>query len=228
MRETEKILIIDTETANSVEDGLCYDIGFIIADRHGRIYETRSYCIYDIFVLEADLMKTAYYANKLPLYYEGLDNGTYTLATLFKVRREIADLMTAYKVRKVFAYNCFFDKTMLNKTTRYISKSACRFFFPYGTEFHDIWNFACSTICQTKSYKVFCEKNDYISNRGRNYKATAETVYQYLNGTPDFTERHQGLEDVKIEYAILLACYRTHKKVTTDIDRLCWRKVKRV
>ena len=34
--------------------------------------------------------------------------------------------------------------------------------------------------------------------------------------------------DVFIEYDILLKCYATHQKVETNINRACWRKVKRV
>lgn len=228
MRTTEKIMVLDIETANTTEDGLAYDIGFIVADRHGNIFEKHSYCVYDIFVLEKELMKSAYYGWKIPQYEELLAKKEMQLKTIFSVKKIIAEIMKEYNIKKVFAYNCYFDKTMLNKTLRYITKSQYRWFFPYGTEFCDIWNFACSTICQKKSYKEFCESNNYISNRGRNYQAKAETVYQFIKKDNQFQEEHKGLADVLIEYAILLECYKTHKKVITDIDRLCWRKVARV
>jgi hypothetical protein len=136
--------------------------------------------------------------------------------------------MADYNITKVFAYNCHFDRNALTKTQRYITKSKYRWFFPKETEFCDIWNFACSTICQQKGYKDFCELNGYISNRGNNYRSSAETVYQFITNQNTFEELHQGLADVYIEYEILLKCYATHKKVETDIDRLCWKKVERV
>lgn len=228
MKTTEKFIVIDTETANTLDDALTYDIGFIVADRKGNIYEQYKFCVYDIFCLEKSLMQSAYYAEKLPTYEADIAKGEYELRTIFTVKALIADLVKKYNIKKVFAYNMSFDKTALNTTLRYITKSKMRWFFPYGIEFCDIWNFACSTLCQQKRYGKFCEDNGYISNRGRNYRATAEIVYQYINNDTDFVEEHKGLADVLIEYAILLKCYDTHQKVTTSIDRLCWRKVQRV
>ena len=228
MRTTEKFIVLDVETANDTTDALTYDIGFIVADRHGNIYESHSFCVYDIYCCERELMQSAYYANKLPLYEQGLADGSYKMVLFSTVKKIIWNLMKEYNITKVFAYNCHFDRNALNKSQRYISKSKYRWFFPKETEFCDIWNFACSTICQQKAYKDFCELNGYISSRGNNYKTSAETVYQFITNQNDFEELHQGLADVYIEYEILLRCYATHKKVETDIDRLCWRKVERV
>ena len=228
MRTTEKFIVLDVETANDTVDALTYDIGFIVADRHGNIYESHSFCVYDIYRGKRELMQSAYYAHKLPLYEEGLKNGEYKLARFSTVKNIIWKLMADYNITKVFAYNCHFDRNARTKTQIWLTKSKYRWFFPYETEFCDIWNFACSTICQQKGYKDFCELNGYISNRGNNYRSSAETVYQFITNQPTFEELHQGLADVYIEYEILLRCYSTHKKVETDIDRLCWRKVERV
>ena len=228
MRTTEKFIVLDVETANDTIDALTYDIGFIVADRHGNIYESHSFCVYDIYRGERELMQSAYYAHKLPLYEEGLKKGEYKLVKFSTVKSIIWKLMADYNITKVFAYNCHFDRNALTKTQRWLTKSKYRWFFPKETEFCDIWNFACSTICQQKAYKDFCELNGYISNRGNNYKTSAETVYQFITNQNNFEELHQGLADVFIEYEILLKCYATHKKVETDIDRLCWRKVERV
>ena len=65
-------MILDVETANSTDDALVYDIGYTIVDRKGKVYEEKSYVIYDIFVLEKELMQSAYYAEKIPLYEEKL------------------------------------------------------------------------------------------------------------------------------------------------------------
>jgi hypothetical protein len=228
MRTTEKFIVLDVETANDTIDALTYDIGFIVADRHGNIYESHSFCVYDIYRGERELMQSAYYAHKLPLYEEGLKNGEYKLVKFSTVKSIIWKLMADYNITKVFAYNCHFDRNALTKTQRWLTKSKYRWFFPKETEFCDIWNFACSTICQQKGYKDFCELNGYISNRGNNYRSSAETVYQFITNQNTFEELHQGLADVYIEYEILLKCYATHKKVETDIDRLCWKKVERV
>jgi hypothetical protein len=67
-------LVLDVETANGLDDPLVYDIGGAIADKQGRIYETFSFVIRDIFVYERFLMETAYYANKVPDYIQDLEN----------------------------------------------------------------------------------------------------------------------------------------------------------
>ena len=59
-------LVLDTETTNGLDDPLVYDIGGVIADKQGRIYERFSFVIRDIFVYERTLMQTAYYASKIP------------------------------------------------------------------------------------------------------------------------------------------------------------------
>mgnify|MGYP003430326093 CR=1 FL=1 len=45
----EKILVIDIETANMVEDAIAYDVGFAVADKSGKIYASYSYMIADMF-----------------------------------------------------------------------------------------------------------------------------------------------------------------------------------
>ena len=49
-------LVLDVETANSLEDALVYDIGYAVIDNKGDIYKTASYVIRDIFIKEKDLM----------------------------------------------------------------------------------------------------------------------------------------------------------------------------
>lgn len=65
-------IVLDTETANEIPDQLVYDLGFVVTDKQGNIYERFSFVINDIFLNEKDLMQTAYYADKLPQYYEGI------------------------------------------------------------------------------------------------------------------------------------------------------------
>jgi len=54
-RRKKYFLVLDTETANGLDDPFVYDLGFVVADRKGNIYERHSYIIYDIFVACRDL-----------------------------------------------------------------------------------------------------------------------------------------------------------------------------
>jgi hypothetical protein len=221
-------LVIDIESANSVDQALTYDIGFAVADKKGHIYESKSYVVSDIFFDEKkiyhnyELMNSSYYADKLPQYYDGIHNGLWSVCPLLLIRKEIHSLMKEYNITTVCAYNCSFDKNALNNSIRYISKSSLRWFFPYGTEFYCIWNMACQTICRQVGYRNFCLENGFYSD-SHNMKTSAEVVWAYLTQNADFEESHTGLEDVKIEVQIMAHCFRQHKKMDKGINRLCWR-----
>ena len=42
-------IVLDTETANEIPDQLVYDLGFVVTDKQGNIYERYSFIISDIF-----------------------------------------------------------------------------------------------------------------------------------------------------------------------------------
>ena len=225
-RRKEMYLVIDTETCNTVEQPLPYDIGFAICDRMGNIAEERSYVVAETFLDMKDTMKSAYFAEKIPQYWEDIKNGTRKIKSIYKIRREVKDLMNKYNVKKVGAYNMGFDKRALNNVMRYTTKSFCRWFFPFGTEFFCIWHLATQTLLQQKTFFKMAEKNDWFSEKG-NLLTNAEVTYNYIKKMSDFKESHTGLEDVRIEIEIMAHCFRQHKKMNTNINTSCWRLVQK-
>lgn len=223
------VMVLDTETANNLDYPLVYDIGGTICDKSGNIYETFSFVIRDIFRDERDLMQTAYYAEKIPTYWKEIWEGRRKLVSFYSARKYIIDLMREYNINTVYAYNASFDLNALNITHRWLSKSKYRYFFPYGTKINCIWSMATQTLCKRKTYIDFCEENALISNRGRNYSTSAETVYKYLHLNPDYAEEHRGLDDALIETEIMARCYASHKAMPhgKGIRRNCWMDVKR-
>lgn len=220
----EYFMVLDTETANSVEQPLPYDIGYAICDREGNIVVTRSYIVAEIFLENKDMMQSAYYAEKIPQYWTDVKNGTREIKTFYNIRKQIKEDMAEYEVTKVGAYNMGFDKRALNNDIRYITKSFLRWFFPYGTEFFCIWHMACTSILNRPSYIKFALENDFVSPAG-NVQTSAECAYRYIIKDPNFIESHTGLEDVLIEVAIMAYCYRQHKPFENSINSACWRKV---
>ena len=199
----EKILILDTETTNSLDDALVYDLGYIVADFNGTIYHKGSFVIADIF-LNKELMSVAYFNEKIPQYWKEIKNGERTLTSFNNVKWTLRHIMKKYNVKKVFAYNCNFDYCSLATTQRYITSSKWRYFFPYGTEFHDILALSRHVLKNDKEYRAFCKDNNYLTKRNAN-RYTAEIVAQYMFDK-NFTEEHTALADCEIEYKILLAC----------------------
>ena len=222
-RKKEYFLIIDTETANDIDQPLPYDIGYAICDRQGNIYLARSFVVAEIFLDYQDLMQSAYYAEKIPQYWEDIKKGIRKVAPILKIRKQLHADMKEYNVKTVGAYNMGFDKKALNNVTRYCSKSFVRWFFPYGTEYICIWHMACQVLMDSMNYVRFCHKNGLVKEETGNIMTSAETCYKYIKNKVDFIEEHTGLEDVRIEIEILAKCFKTHKKMDKGINSLCWR-----
>ena len=216
-------MVVDVETANDTEYPLVYDFGYAVTDRQGTIYEKGSFINRDVFFGMADIMRSAYYANKVPTYLTEIYEGKHEVLSLYEIRKKVLEVFARYDIKAVLAYNASFDYRALNITERYETKSKYRYFFPYGVEIWDIWNFACNTICMQKGYAKFCLENGLVSPSG-NISTSAESVYAYITKNAEFAEEHKGLADVLIETAILAKCYATHKKAVREINRGCWRK----
>lgn len=221
-RKKEMYLIVDTETANSIEQPLPYDIGYAICDRNGHIYLKRSFVVAEIFLDLKDAMNSAYYAEKIPMYWDDLKAGKRTLKSVFNIRKQMLADMKEYKVKKVGAYNMLFDKGALNNLIRYCSKSFLRWWFPFGTEYICIWHMACQVVLNSTTYIKFALKNGLVS-QANNIQTSAEACYRFLTNSPEFIESHTGLEDVEIEVAIMAKCFATHKKMDKKINRFCWK-----
>lgn len=221
-RKKEKFLVIDTETCNTIEQPLPYDIGYAICDRYGNIYLKRSYVVAEMFLDKQDLMQSAYFAEKIPQYWEDIKQGKRVIKNLLAIRKQLHADMKEYGVRKVGAYNMGFDKRALNNITRYASKSFVRWFFPFGTEYFCIWNMACQVVLNSTSYVKYALKYGLTSEKD-NILTSAECCYRFLKNNIDFVESHTGLEDVEIEVEIMAKCFATHKKMNTEIYSACWR-----
>ena len=207
-------LTIDTETANSFDDPMMYDIGGAIHDSKGNVEETFSFIIYDVFCADRELFNTAYYAEKRPMYEMQIATGQRKIVNIYSARNYIRDLCNKYNVRAIIAHNARFDYRSTTRTMRYVTKSRCRYFLPYGIPLWDTLKMAQDTICKQKTYIKWCEANDFMVN-GRP-RATAEILYKYISGNEDFTENHTGLEDVLIEKEIFARCNRQHKKMRRE------------
>jgi hypothetical protein len=217
------ILVLDCETAGDVEkDPTVYDLGAKIVDLYGDAVERASWVIADVFLDKPDLMESAYYAKKLPQYYEDIDAGRRKLIKLATAKKIIWNWMYKYNAFDVAAYNCSFDRRALNFTTRLLSNGEDKYFFPRKTRFIDIWRLACESVCSTRDYQRVAYDNGWYSPAG-NVRTTAEYVYRYLMNEPTFEESHTALEDVEIEVEIMLHCWKKIPMDNRDITPNPWR-----
>ena len=200
----EKYIMLDTETTNSLDDPICYDVGFAVVDREGAIYETYSFVVAEVFLNE-ELMESAYFIEKVPQYWEDIKKGTRKLAKFNTIRKVLAETMKKYNTNIVIAHNARFDYRSTAKTQRYLTKSKYRYFLPYGTEVWDTLKMAREVLKNDVDYDNFCYDNNYVTKRGCK-RFTAEILYRFFTGDNDFVESHTGLEDVTIEKVIFAEC----------------------
>lgn len=207
----EKIIVVDTETTNSIDDPFCYDVGFAVVDYEGRVYEKHSYVVADIF-LDKQLMESAYFADKIPQYWDEIKSGKRILRRFSTIRSIFADVVAQYGVKKIVAHNARFDYRSLNLTQRFLTCSKYRYFFPYGVEIWDTLKMSREVLKNDNDYCVFCYENDYLTSRMVK-RFTAEILYRFITNDLDFEEKHTGLEDVMIEKDIFAYCMRRKPEI---------------
>ena len=221
------VMIIDTETANSIDQPLPYDFGWAIVDTEtGEIVDKHSYVCAEIF-LDKELMSSAYFAEKVPHYWDDIKSGKRQLKKFLNIRKELWSCLKTFNIKHVGAYNMGFDKRASNNDTRYLTSSYLRWFFPFKVELFCIWHMACTSFLNTSDYIRFALDNGFVSEAG-NIQTSAECAYRYLVNDTEFEESHTGLEDVLIETAIYLNCLKTGTdSMKSNPYTCCWRNVQR-
>lgn len=215
----KKFIVLDTEATNTGKENRArfgvgaqvYDLGYIVADASGAIYYENNIIIADTFN-DAALMRSAYYADKLPQYYQALASGSVKLMTMRDALKTLRADIRTYGVKSVWAYNAMFDRDALNSTVSAASNGFCDWALPYGCKWQDIMRYAQTSITNTKKYRAWCEGRGLLTKTGRP-RVTAEAVYQYLTGDDGYNEEHTALSDAQDELAILLACLKRKKKM---------------
>lgn len=214
-----KFIVLDTEATKfrNLEDDdvrgrdmLTYDMGYIVADTDGVVYARRSIVISETFEND-NLMNSAYYADKLPQYHEGLITGEWVALSFRDAMRLLAQDCRKYGIKRVYAFNAYFDRDTLNATVQEYSNGYKRVFLPYGVQWYDILKMCRQTFAGTKKYKKWAFANGYVTRNGR-ASQTAEYCYRYITNNLDFEERHTALSDAEIELSLLLKARSYRRK----------------
>ena len=147
-------IVLDTETTNGFDDPFCYDVGYAVLNEDFEVIETRSFVVADVF-LDKEMMANAYFADKVPQYWEDIKNGTRELKTFRNIRKQLHDDCKNFGVTAIIAHNARFDYRSCQRTQRWLTKSKYRYFFPYGCEIWDSLKMARQTFAKDEDYKNF-------------------------------------------------------------------------
>ena len=101
-----------------LNDPIVYDLGFAVIDKKGKVYEHHSLVIREVFYGMSELMKSAYYANKLPKYHEQIEKGERKVVSMFEARNLFKETCKKYNVKVAIAHNARFDYRSTSKTQR--------------------------------------------------------------------------------------------------------------
>ena len=211
----EKYLFIDCETAETSDEngkvdahnGQAYDLGMMVIDENGKVYDQKSVINEDVFFGMPEAMRNAYYADKMPQYLAEMRMGKRKILNTWQIYRLFHEMCQKYDIKGIIAHNAFFDVNALNATMRYQTKSRVRWFLPWGLKVIDTLAMARNTFAKDPEYVAWCVENGYMTNHNvPRPRLTAEILYRYITGQEDFTESHTGLEDVEIEKEIYLKC----------------------
>ena len=210
-----KYLFMDSETAETnmidgqldVTNGQVYDLGLMVIDETGNIYDQISMVNEDVFFRMPQSMQEAYFADKIPQYLEDMRMGKRKIVNSWQMYKTFAEMCKKYDVTAVVAHNAFFDVKVLNSTMRYQTKSRVRWFLPWGVEIIDTLKLAREVFGTDPSYIEWCKENGYMTKHETpRPRLTAEILYRYITGDNNYIESHTGLEDVTIEKEIFLKC----------------------
>jgi hypothetical protein len=223
MSKQEIAIIIDVETCGQFGKSLVYDLGIAAVVRAtGEIIESHSLVLSEVFYGMSDKMQSAYYADKLPQYHEGIKSGAWRVVTFWEMWRLVKKMSERYNVKRAYAYNAGFDRDALNYTAKILTNGKMRSFIPRSVKWCDIMHLACHNIMSQRGYRKFATDNGFVTDKG-NLKTSAEACFAYITKNPHFEEEHTGLADVLIEARILAHCLRQKKAVREEIISGAWR-----
>lgn len=213
-------MVIDTETTGEIPHQIAYDVGWVVADRDGNIYERQHFLVREVFA-NLPMMATAYYADKFVGYLDRLNDNEIVAAPFAEILTAFDKCVEKYGIKTLCAYNLNFDLRAMSNTCDWLFEN--RNWYKGELEKLCIMCAACDVL-YGKRYIKMCRENGWETEKG-NIKTSAECGYRYVSGDMDFTEEHRGLDDCEIEAQILAAIFKLHKKFDGTPKGFPFRKV---
>lgn len=219
--------VLDTETAGGLSKPFPYDFSYILYEgAEMREVCRRSFVIKEIF-LDATLMDSAYYAKKVPSYWEDIWAGKKQLVSAYFARKTFFDDLAQFNCKECYAYNMAFDRRALNNLMNFSTDGRYKWFWKKGVRLYCIWNMAACAFLAGNDYYKTAIAQGWVSEKG-NILTNAECAYRFLTGNFEFVEQHKGIDDSDIEALILKKCLAMHKKLDKTPRGGVWQKAQKI
>lgn len=199
LKKLDKSLLVDVETVN--DQRIIMELSYNLLNDKLGIVEKKCYIIQQVWENE-EYRQGKYAKEKLTHWQEMLDNGTAELISVYHLFNKLNKMIGTYKMKLFIAYNASFDKSAIKKTFHRYGCDKRGESLVDSMEIFDLWEYA----------KVHYKTLDFIKWALRNKKLTlkqkistsAETLHSYICEQYGFIETHFGIEDLEIEYSILI------------------------
>lgn len=190
--------VFDTETIG-LDKPFCYNIGYEIKVDNFTLLR-REFIVEQIWH-NSELFSTAYYADKRPIYIQAMRAHNILMEKFGYITQQMIRDFRNYNVTAAYAYNSSFDDRVFNYNCDWF-----KCINPFDNiPIFDIRPYAQKFLCVSKEFFAYCEKNERFTEN-MNYSTTAETIYGFIRGNPQFIEAHTALDDSRIEGEILWEC----------------------
>ncbi len=213
MKET-RILLLDTEAKKLQEGSLVYDLGFIVCNKKGRIYEARSLLISDVLE-QKELFKSKYYNTKLVFYRKLYLNMTTEYMPLRRALRTLRESFEYWECSTLASYNLAFDLSALQFSASQLGGQADLQELLENSNFLDVWLLSLLSLCQQKNFYKFIITNNLLTEKGLPL-TTAEVMQKYVTGNEDY--QHTALSDCYSTLPIMVKALRQNKKILSARD----------
>lgn len=224
-------LLMDTETTKN--NGLVFDMAYELFDRNGLTYEYGSFLFTDVLAIEEPFFK-----DKIATYWEMVYRKKIVPMSIHMARFLFNRMLEKYTSRNykvvICAYNASFDVKHLGDTSAHLNKEKFVIKPNKNLLFYDLmhgWVENCPVDYGWTAPWTREAPWEPDPRTGRpqpwNIKTSAESVYQYITGKPDFIEKHVAFEDIVIEKVILFDILKRKKKLyivesPKDFITPCW------
>lgn len=209
--------LMDTETTK--KNGMVFDFAFTLLDKRGKIYESMSFVLTDVLMLEEP-----FYQKKIGQYWKLVYKQKAKPLTVKAVRRVFNRMLAKYLQQGykiiICAYQAAFDISHMGQTSRQMC--GLPFLTPEtkGVKFFDLWHgWVVGCPVDYGNFAPWTRPNPGAWDEKKkrpvpaNLSTTAENVYRYITGIHNFEEKHIAHSDVGIEIVILLDILQRKKKM---------------
>jgi hypothetical protein len=204
-------MVFDTET--TTHEHIAYDVGYVIADKHGRITDYYQAVVEEV-ITSPEAMRGAFYHRKVyEKYIPMLSTGETSVQTWQTIFSRMEQAMEEHRVSVVASYNLAFDARVM-RTMQSAFGTGGNLLRP-DTKTLCLWNLACMTKLNSNRFRNTAEAFGWKSEKG-NYQTSAEVAYRYLAHDPDFIEEHTALSDAIVETKIMAECFKAKKAIPYD------------